>query len=86
MGPRLDAALLHDSVDREGRSSKPYPEEVERFSTLVDIPPGAIELDYLIADPARRGRGPGTRLSRRRWPEPGSITLARLPYSSGRAR
>jgi aminoglycoside 6'-N-acetyltransferase len=39
-----------------------YPEEVERFSTLVDIPSGAIELDYLIADPARRGRGLGTRL------------------------
>jgi aminoglycoside 6'-N-acetyltransferase len=39
-----------------------YPEEVERFSTLVDIPPGAIELDYLIADRARRGGGLCTRL------------------------
>jgi aminoglycoside 6'-N-acetyltransferase len=29
---------------------------------LVDIPPGAIELNYLIAEPARRGHGLGTRL------------------------
>ena len=31
---------------------------------MVDIPPGAIEfeLQCLIADPARRGRGLGTRL------------------------
>lgn len=39
-----------------------YPEQLEQFSRLVDVPADAIELDYLIADPARRGRGLGTRL------------------------
>ena len=39
-----------------------YPEDLEEFSALVDVPPGAVEIDYLIADPARRGRGLGTRL------------------------
>ena len=39
-----------------------YPEEVAEFSAVVDVPQGAVELDYMIADPALRGRGLGTRM------------------------
>lgn len=39
-----------------------YPEDLEEFSALVDVPPGAVELDYLLADDAPRGRGLGSRL------------------------
>ena len=39
-----------------------YPEELAEFATLVDVPEGAVELDYLIADPALRGRGLGARM------------------------
>lgn len=50
--------LLQRSVIRD------YPEEYARFSAHVDVPPGAVELDYLIGDPDLRGRGLGTRLIR----------------------
>ena len=39
-----------------------YAEDLEELSALVDVPPGAVELDYLLADEAPRGRGVGTRL------------------------
>ena len=39
-----------------------YPEDLEEFSALVDVPPGAVTIDYLIAEQALRGRGLGTRL------------------------
>jgi aminoglycoside 6'-N-acetyltransferase len=39
-----------------------YPEDLAEFAGLVDVPDGAVELDYLIADPALRGRGLGSRL------------------------
>ncbi len=39
-----------------------YPEEVAEFAALVDVPDGAVELDYLIADPALRGQGLGARM------------------------
>ena len=39
-----------------------YPEEVEAFSALTELPPGAVELDYLIGDAADRGRGLGPAL------------------------
>jgi aminoglycoside 6'-N-acetyltransferase len=39
-----------------------YPEEVAELGALVKIPDGAVELDYLIADPALRGQGLGSRL------------------------
>jgi aminoglycoside 6'-N-acetyltransferase len=39
-----------------------HPEDLAEFSALVDVPPGAVELDYLLADDAPRGRGLGTRL------------------------
>jgi aminoglycoside 6'-N-acetyltransferase len=39
-----------------------YPEELAEFSAVVDVPEGAVELDYLIADASMRGRGLGSRL------------------------
>jgi aminoglycoside 6'-N-acetyltransferase len=41
-----------------------YADDLEEFSALVTVPPGAVEIDYLIAEPADRGRGLGTRLVR----------------------
>jgi aminoglycoside 6'-N-acetyltransferase len=39
-----------------------YPENLAEFAAIVDVPDGAIELDYLIGDAAQRGRGLGARL------------------------
>ena len=39
-----------------------YAEDLEEFRALVDVPAGAVELDYLIGDPADRGRGIGPRV------------------------
>jgi aminoglycoside 6'-N-acetyltransferase len=37
-----------------------YAENLRDFSSLVDVPDGAMTLDYLLGDPARLGRGLGT--------------------------
>ena len=39
-----------------------YPEELEELSALVDVPDGAVQLDYLIGDAGLRGRGLGPRI------------------------
>lgn len=39
-----------------------YPEDLIEFAALIEVPHGAVELDYLIADPALRGRGLGARM------------------------
>jgi aminoglycoside 6'-N-acetyltransferase len=41
-----------------------YPEDLAEFSALVDVPDGAVELDYLIGEAALRGRGLGSRMIR----------------------
>ena len=48
--------LLQRSVIRH------YPEDFTEFAAIVDVPDGAVELDYLIGDAARRGRGLGARM------------------------
>jgi len=48
--------LLQRSVIRD------YPEDLAEFAAIVEVPEGAVELDYLIADPALRGRGLGARM------------------------
>lgn len=48
--------LVQRSVIRD------YPEDLVEFEELVDVPDGAVELDYLIADDALRGRGLGARM------------------------
>jgi aminoglycoside 6'-N-acetyltransferase len=45
--------LLQRSTIRE------YPEDFTEFAAIVDVPDGAVELDYLIGDATRRGRGLG---------------------------
>jgi aminoglycoside 6'-N-acetyltransferase len=39
-----------------------YPEDLAGFGALAEVPPGAVELDYLIGEPTLRGRGLGSRL------------------------
>lgn len=39
-----------------------YPESVADFAPLLDVPVGAVQLDYLLARPSLRGRGLGSRL------------------------
>ena len=39
-----------------------YPEDLAEFAALGEVPPGAIELDYMIADASLRGRGLGSRM------------------------
>ena len=34
-----------------------YAEYVEELSRVCPVPPGALSIDYLIGDPAARGRG-----------------------------
>ncbi len=48
--------LLQRSVIRD------YPEDLAEFAAIVDVPDGAVELDYLIRDSALRGRGPGAKM------------------------
>ncbi len=39
-----------------------YVQDLDELAALADVPPGAVMVDYLIADPALRGRGLGARL------------------------
>jgi aminoglycoside 6'-N-acetyltransferase len=50
----LPIGLLQRSVISD------YPEDVEEFGAIVDVPDGAVELDYLIGDGKLRGRGLGS--------------------------
>ncbi|MBM9477677.1 GNAT family N-acetyltransferase [Nakamurella flavida] len=52
----LAVGLLQRSVISD------YPGEVAEFAAIVDVPDGAVELDYLIGDPSLRGRGLGPRI------------------------
>ncbi|MGB3185800.1 MAG: GNAT family N-acetyltransferase [Ornithinimicrobium sp.] len=39
-----------------------YPDELAEFSAIAEAPDGAVQLDYLIGDAARRGCGLGSRI------------------------
>lgn len=39
-----------------------YSEDLAELAAIVDVPDGAVELDYLIGDADLRGRGLGTRM------------------------
>ena len=39
-----------------------HPEDLAEFAALVEVPEGAVELDYLVGEPALRGRGLGSRI------------------------
>lgn len=47
----LQRSIIHD-----------YAEDLAEFAALAEVPEGAVELDYLIADPDLRGRGLGARM------------------------
>jgi aminoglycoside 6'-N-acetyltransferase len=49
----LQRSFIHD-----------YPEDIEDLRLLVDVPERAMQIDYLIGDPANVGRGIGTALVR----------------------
>ncbi len=39
-----------------------YPKDLDAFAAILDVPDGAVELDYLIGDADVRGRGVGARM------------------------
>lgn len=39
-----------------------YPEDLEQMTPWVEVPDGALSVDYLIGDPVRTGRGLGPRI------------------------
>jgi aminoglycoside 6'-N-acetyltransferase len=39
-----------------------YPEDHDPLATIVEVPAGAMMIDYLIGDPAQTGRGLGPRM------------------------
>lgn len=39
-----------------------YPDELAEYRSVVDVPAAAVQLDYLIGDPALTGRGIGTEM------------------------
>jgi aminoglycoside 6'-N-acetyltransferase len=39
-----------------------HPEDLAEFAALVEVPEGAVELDYLVGEPDLRGRGLGPRI------------------------
>lgn len=60
-----------------------YEEELAEFAKVVDVPDGAVEIDYLIGEERHRGRGLGSRVIRhvveRTWvdlPEATAVVVA----------
>jgi aminoglycoside 6'-N-acetyltransferase len=39
-----------------------YPEDLAEFGALVEVPEGAVELDYLVGEPDLRGHGLGSQM------------------------
>src|SRR3954447_13237140 len=39
-----------------------YPGDLQEYTAVVDVPPGAVQLDYLIGSTADHGRGLGPRM------------------------
>jgi aminoglycoside 6'-N-acetyltransferase len=68
--------LLQRSVIRD------YPEDLAEFAALIEVPDGAIMLDYLIGDAALRGHGLGSRMIAAAVED----TLALVPRCGGGAR
>ncbi len=60
-----------------------FPEYVDELAAIVDVPPGAMSMDYLIGEPAFTGRGVGTEMIRsmltRSWDECPAATCFLIP-------
>ncbi len=62
-GEDLVAALDGRPIGLLQRSAtRDYPEDLAEFAAIIEVPEGAIELDYMIGEAALRGRGLGTRM------------------------
>ncbi|MQY08766.1 GNAT family N-acetyltransferase [Actinomadura macrotermitis] len=64
-----------------------YPEDLVPLGEIVQVPEGALEIDYLIGDPGRVGRGLGTLMIRsmleRTWEELPTATCVIVPVVAG---
>ena len=64
--PPAGALVILVDGERIGLSQRSvvrdYPEDFNEFAAIVDVPDGAVELDSLVGDAARRSRGLGARM------------------------
>jgi aminoglycoside 6'-N-acetyltransferase len=64
-----------------------YPEYGDELAALLPVAPGAMSIDYLIGDPACRGRGLGAAMIAafvaRLWPEHPGATQVIVPVAAG---
>ncbi|GAA4095248.1 GNAT family N-acetyltransferase [Nonomuraea soli] len=86
-GEDLLVFLDHDPLGLVQRSRlADYPEELEPLKEIVDVPEGAVQIDYLIGDPARVGHGLGTSMIgailERTWNELPDATCVVVPVSA----
>ncbi|MEU8250259.1 GNAT family N-acetyltransferase [Nonomuraea sp. NPDC048916] len=63
-----------------------YPDYLAELAAIVDVPEGAVTIDYLIGDPEQAGRGLGTTMIRsvveRTWSELPDATCVLVPVSA----
>jgi len=63
-----------------------YPEYLEEVATLIEVPPGAMTIDYLIGEPQLVGRGLGPQLIRSAvqaiWDEHAGAPCVLVPVSA----
>jgi aminoglycoside 6'-N-acetyltransferase len=63
-----------------------YPEYVDELAPVVEVPDGAVSLDYLIGDPELTGRGVGSEMIRtmieRTWADLPDATCVIVPVSA----
>ncbi|MEV8537276.1 GNAT family N-acetyltransferase [Streptomyces sp. NPDC051211] len=63
-----------------------YPEYIDEFAGQVDVPKGAMSLDYLIGDPRQVGQGLGARMIRAivdaTWTDHPDATAIIIPVSA----
>ena len=64
-----------------------FPEYVEELAAVCDLPPAALSIDYLIGEPAERGRGRGAAMIAEfvatSWPAYPDASAVVVPVSAG---
>ncbi|GAB6903625.1 GNAT family N-acetyltransferase [Kineosporia succinea] len=67
-----------------------YPEYRDPLSLIVEVPPGAMSLDYFVADPGQRGQGLGARMIvsmlEKTWAEHPLAPCVIVPVAAGNRR